>query len=1301
MRSTLRSLLSRASRQRAAIGSLRHALFLAGALALFGSTLGASYAAAAAVIVSPTSGLSTTEASGTATFNVVLDTQPTDNVTIDLSSSNTGEGTVSPATLQFTTSDWNQPQTVTIQGVDDAVDDGDVSYSIVTAAAVSLDPAYSGVDPDDVGVTNVDDDTAAISVTPTSGLTTTEAGGSDQFTIVLQSQPTGSVTIGLSTSDAGEGTESPASITFTTGNWNKAQTVTVTGVDDAIVDGAVGYTIVTAAASSSDPNYGGVNPPDVSVTNDDNEVVGFAFSQTSGLVTTEAGGTATFTVTLLSQPTANVSLGLSSSDTGEGTVSPANLNFTSGNWSNPHTVTITGVDDGADDGDIAYSIVTAAATGSDPNYGGLNPTDISVTNTDNDAVGITVSPTSGLTTTEAGGTATFSIVLTSQPTASVSIGLSSTDTAEGTVAPASVTFTTGNWNTAQTVTVTGVDDPVVDGPVGYTITTAAATSGDGQYSGLDPDNVSVTNNDNDAVGITVSPTSGLTTSEAGGTATFTIVLTSLPTADVTVGLSSSDVTEGTVSPASVTFTTGNWSVPRTVTVAGVDDAILDGPVGYTITTAAATSGDPGYDGVDPPNVSVTNTDNDVAGFTVNPTAGLVTSEAGGSASFTIVLRSQPTADVSVGISSSDVTEGTVSPSSVTFTGGNWNVAQTITVTGVDDAIADGTIVYSIVTAAATSSDPAYNGVNPGDVSASNTDNDAIGIAVTPTLGLVTTEAGGTATFTVVLNSQPAANVSIGLATTDVTEGAVAPASVTFTPATWNTAQTVTVTGVDDFLDDGNIAYSITTAAAVSSDPAYNGINPPNVTVSNLDNDASGITVTPTSGLVTTEAGGQATFTLVLTSQPTANVTIGLSSNDATEGTVAPTSVTFTNLNWNVARTVTVTGVDDALVDGSIGYTITTAAASSADPNYRMNPADVSVTNSDNDAAGITVTPTSGLVTTEAGGTAAFTVVLTSQPTNNVAVGLSSSDLTEGTVSPTSLSFTAVNWSTPRTVTVTGVDDPAVDGAVAYTIVTAAATSGVPTTAVACLRHLGHEQRQRCGRDQREPDRRSRDHRGGWHRHVHRRARQPAQRRRLDRDRELRSDRRRRPPRHRHLHLRQLERGPDRHRDRRGRSVRGRADRLQHRDRGRGQHRSRLCRDQPERRVGDQQRQRRGRDHGESDRRARDHRGGRRRHVHDRAQQPAGRRRQHWPEQLRSHRGHGGAGQRLVHQRRLERGPDGDGDRRGRRDRGRRDRVHDPDRRRHQRRSGLQRGGPGERVGDQQRQRRRRHHRDPDLRAHHH
>ena len=75
--------------------------------------------------------------------------------------------------------------------------------------------------------------------------------------------------------------------------------------------------------------------------------------------------------------------------------------------------------------------------------------------------------------------------------------------------------------------------------------------------------------------------------------------------------------------------------------------------------------------------------------------------------------------------------------------------------------------------------------------------------MTPTSGLTTTEAGGTATFTVVLDSQPTANVTIALSSSDTTEATVSPASLTFTPANWNVAQTVTVTGVDDLVDDGH------------------------------------------------------------------------------------------------------------------------------------------------------------------------------------------------------------------------------------------------------------------------------------------------------------------------------------------------------------------------------------------------------------------------------------------------------------------------------------------------------------------
>jgi hypothetical protein len=108
-------------------------------------------------------------------------------------------------------------------------------------------------------------------------------------------------------------------------------------------------------------------------------------------------------------------------------------------------------------------------------------------------------------------------------------------------------------------------------------------------------------------GIAVDPTSGLTTSEAGATAAFAVVLESQPAADVLVGLSSSDASEGTVAPASLTFTAANWDTPQSVTVTGVSDDLDDGDVAYLI-QGAATSSDPAYDGLASADVSVTNTD---------------------------------------------------------------------------------------------------------------------------------------------------------------------------------------------------------------------------------------------------------------------------------------------------------------------------------------------------------------------------------------------------------------------------------------------------------------------------------------------------------------------------------------------------------------------------------------------------------------------------------------------------------------------------------------------------------------------
>jgi hypothetical protein len=161
-----------------------------------------------------------------------------------------------------------------------------------------------------------------------------------------------------------------------------------------------------------------------------------------------------------------------------------------------------------------------------------------------------------------------------------------------------LTFTPGNWNVPQPVTVTGVDDMVADGNVVYSIITAPAVSA-GPYNGVDPADVTVTNNDDEVATFTVGPLMGVV-HDGGGMATFTVVLDVQPSADVTVGISSDDVSKGTVAPPSLLFTPMNWNVPQMVTVTGGGT-----PGMFNVVTAPAVSTS-GYNGVNPADVPVTN-----------------------------------------------------------------------------------------------------------------------------------------------------------------------------------------------------------------------------------------------------------------------------------------------------------------------------------------------------------------------------------------------------------------------------------------------------------------------------------------------------------------------------------------------------------------------------------------------------------------------------------------------------------------------------------------------------------------------
>ncbi|SVD66557.1 uncharacterized protein METZ01_LOCUS419411, partial [marine metagenome] len=248
--------------------------------------------------------------------------------------------------------------------------------------------------------------------------------------------------------------------------------------------------------TTTDMRFRYVDPPDVSLTNQDLTDKGTFYVSKISNTTDENGQKATFTVRLSSAPsdngttsTDNVTITLSVSDTSEGEIfeignkqagdNLSALVFTDSNWNSERTVTVRGVFDNVSDGDQKYTVVLKDNVSSDARFRYVDPADVEVTNVDlTGKGGFYVSAVSGATD-ENGQTATFSVRLTSQPsdngtqgqsTDNVTITLSSSDTSEGVLLSASaLTFTSSNWNAAQTVTVLGVHDNILDGDQSYAI----------------------------------------------------------------------------------------------------------------------------------------------------------------------------------------------------------------------------------------------------------------------------------------------------------------------------------------------------------------------------------------------------------------------------------------------------------------------------------------------------------------------------------------------------------------------------------------------------------------------------------------------------------------------------------------------------------------------------------------------------------------------------------------------------------------------------------------------------------------
>ena len=198
-------------------------------------------------------------------YTVKLATEPTGDVTVTISGHASTDvslsgPTLSSDTLTFTTDNWSMAQTVTVSAAENAPT-GKVTLAHVVAGA---DYASVTAEPVVVSVVAVagQHPTIQVGVSSSTQTLTVPEGGSNSYTLVLSSRPTGDVAIGVTLPAGTDLRLDKTSLTFTTTNWDDAQTVTVTAAED---DDGVTDAVATLTHTISGGGYASTTVPNVEV----------------------------------------------------------------------------------------------------------------------------------------------------------------------------------------------------------------------------------------------------------------------------------------------------------------------------------------------------------------------------------------------------------------------------------------------------------------------------------------------------------------------------------------------------------------------------------------------------------------------------------------------------------------------------------------------------------------------------------------------------------------------------------------------------------------------------------------------------------------------------------------------------------------------------------------------------------------------------------------------------------------------------------------------------------------------------
>ncbi len=691
-------------------------------------------------------------------YTIRLNTEPQDgNVQIAMSLSSHPNLSVSPIIFTFTpaggTNEWNVPQMVTLTVSDDDIYVG--NSTLILSHFIRGSSEYESLPDVDVSIDFVENEEMPISLPPSGeagfifntstnmnlprSITLTE--GTDTtyaYTIRLNTEPqNGNVEITVDLDDHFNVSISPLSITFTPGPgsnaWNVPKTVTLTVSDDDIYVGnstlTVSYSISGSSEYASLPNTG--TDLRINFIEDDPipapGIAGLVLDTNPITLTEGMDATHEYTVRLNAEPQdGNVVVAISSLPTPHPnvSVSPSSITFTTGQgsnaWNVPQLVTITVSNDDIYVGTSALTL-SHSATGS-PEYEALSDIDININFVDDEIPELILEtlpdrlilPSTLDADEDNPDNQQYAIRLNGKPqSGNVVIEISLAPHPNVSVSPSVITFEPNEWNMAQTVTLTIVND---DDYVGNsTLTLSHSATGSPEFEALSDINININFVENDSVplpglvlqtlpdGNILSETVPIPVPEVNAMVQYTIKLNIEPqSGDVEVAISLAPHPNVSISPSTITFTAGGanaWNVPQPVTLTVVDDTVYLGDSTLTLSHSIAASSSSEYASLPDIDISLNFMENDPAPLpelivrtSTNmdlPSSITLTEGTNANYTYSIVLNAAPqNGNVVIAFNLPSHPNVGISHSSFTFTpagGANaWDVPQTVTLGVVDN-----------------------------------------------------------------------------------------------------------------------------------------------------------------------------------------------------------------------------------------------------------------------------------------------------------------------------------------------------------------------------------------------------------------------------------------------------------------------------------------------------------------------------------------------------------------------------------------------------------------------------------------